>query len=109
VQDNSRPLEERVAILENTMEQVTVELAETLRVLRENTELTHKVADDTEELRKIWSEIRAAFKIFNIASRVIRFFFKILLLPILVVYSTVYTWTHGAPPPVIVALIKLLS
>lgn len=105
----SRPLEKRVAILEDNMSEMKKEFQETLALIQKNTELTQRVADDTEELRKIWAELRSAFKIFSLTATVIKFFFKVLLVPLLMVYAIIYTWAHGVPPPLISTIIKVLT
>jgi hypothetical protein len=91
--------EERLAALENRMNISDHERQSMLEILISNRTMVEKIANDTEEIREIWSEARGAFRLFTRLVSAGRWFVKFVVLPVAVLLAAVYAWVHEGKPP----------
>ena len=70
-----------------------------LEILISNRKMVEKIANDTEEIREIWSEARSAFRLFTRIVSFTRAFFKFVVLPVALLLAAVYAWVHDGKAP----------
>jgi hypothetical protein len=92
-------LENRLAALERRMDTSDHERQSMLDILRENSQTIEKVANDTEELRELWSEARGAFRLFTRLVSFGRTFVRFVVLPVALLLAAIYAWVHEGRPP----------
>ena len=101
-------VEARLHELERRMDASDHERVSMLAILNRNEALIAKVADDTQELRELWSEARSAFRLFTRLMAFGRWLVKFVVLPLAFLLAAVYAWTHeGRPPAWLHSLTKL--
>ena len=82
----------RLAALEERVSNIQTDL-------QTNIELTRKVANETQQLRELWSEARSAFSLFNRIVSSFRWCIRFVLVPVAVLLLAVYTWRHNGEFP----------
>lgn len=92
-------LEDRVEELERRMDTSDRERMSMLALLERNQETIEQVANDTQELRELWTEARAAFRLFSRLVSVGRWLVKFVVLPVALLLGALYAWTHEGRPP----------
>jgi hypothetical protein len=70
-----------------------------LEILQGNQRNIEAIADDTKELRQLWSEARTAFRFFTRCMAALRWILKFVVLPVALVFAAVYAWSHEGRPP----------
>ena len=91
--------EERLSDLERRMDASDRERQSILELLRVNQRTVDKVANDTQELRELWSEARGAFRLFTRLVSFGRAFIKFVVLPVALLLAAVYAWVHEGKAP----------
>jgi hypothetical protein len=92
-------LEDRVDDLERRMDTSDRERMSMLALLERNQETIEQVANDTQELRELWTEARSAFRLFARLVSFGRWLVKFVVLPLALLLATLYAWTHEGRPP----------
>lgn len=92
-------LEARLHDLERRMDASDHERVSMLEILNRNEALIEKVADDTQELRELWTEARGAFRLFTRLMAGGRWVVKFVVLPLAVLLAAIYAWVHEGKAP----------
>jgi hypothetical protein len=92
-------LQDRIEDLERRMDTSDRERMSMLALLERNQETIEQVANDTQELRELWTEARGAFRLFARLVALGRWIVKFIVLPLAFVLSALYAWTHEGRPP----------
>lgn len=92
-------LQDRVEDLERRMDTSDRERMSMLDLLQHNKDTIDQVANDTQELRELWTEARSAFRIFTRLVSLGRWIVKFVVLPLAFLLAAVYAWTHEGKAP----------
>lgn len=102
--------EDRIEALERRMDASDRERMSMLALLERNQEMIAQVADDTQELRELWSEARSAFRLFARLVALGRWIVKFVVLPLAFLLAAIFAWTHeGRPPAWLHTLTKIVE
>jgi hypothetical protein len=91
--------EDRIQDLERRMDTSDRERQSMLELLRSNNDTITQVANDTQELRQLWSEARGAFRLFARLVALGRWVVKFVVLPLAFLLAALYAWTHEGKAP----------
>jgi hypothetical protein len=91
--------EERILTLERRMDVSDNERQSMLEILQGNQRNIEAIANDTKELRELWSEARSAFRFFTRCMAALRWTIKFIVLPVVFVLAAIYAWSHEGKPP----------
>jgi hypothetical protein len=91
--------EDRIQDLERRADASDRERQSMLDLLRSNNDTITQVANDTQELRELWSEARSAFRLFARLVALGRGLVKFVVLPLAFLLAAVFAWTHEGRPP----------
>jgi hypothetical protein len=92
-------LEERVMSLERRMDSGDRERLSIIEMLQVNKQLVESVSNDTQQIREFWTEARGAFRLFTKIMAVVRWVFKFIVVPVVLLFVAVYAWTHDGKAP----------